>query len=310
MQGGESPLSRFLASLIVFIGAAGYGVLATFVKTGYAMGFTVGEITGSQMFVGALVLWLIALFKVGRKIRLSWRPAIYLLGVGAFTGLTGVFYYTSLNVLPASIAIILLFQFTWVGVLLEWLLDGKRPTKTTLISLLLILFGTILAANLLSQPSYVFNLFGILMGLCSAFTYAAFIYCSGKVAVQISPWLRSALMISGSAFIIFILFPPKFLVSGALWDGLWQLAVVMAFFGAILPSVCFNIGVPHIGAGMATILGSVELPVAVIMAWVFLSETVNLSQWLGIILILAAILVGEWDTLKGSRPMKKRLSNI
>jgi drug/metabolite transporter (DMT)-like permease len=310
MEGGGSLLSRFVASLIVFIGAAGYGVLATCVKKGYAMGFHVGEITGSQMFTGAVILWLIALFKIRNAGPLTWRALLYLLGVGSFTGLTGVFYYSSLNVLPASVAIILLFQFTWVGVLMEWLFDGKKPTKTTLVSLLLVLTGTVLAANLFGEAVYQFSWYGLFMGLCSAFTYAAFIYCSGKVATHISPWLRSPLMITGATLSIFIIFPPTFFVSGALWDGLGELALIMAFFGAILPTVCFNIGVPYIGSGMATILGSVELPVAVLMAWAVLSEAVSPVQWLGIILILAAIILGEWRTLKIERDTKKRLSNI
>lgn len=302
-------MSRLTASLIVFLGAAGYGVLATFTKMGYAMGFHVGEITGSQMMVGALVLWVLALIKVKKWPKLRLKEICVLLGVGSFTGLTGVFYYSSLKVLPASVAIILLFQFTWIGVLLEWLIDKKKPTKGTVLSLVLVIIGTVLAADLLDGSLSEINGFGVLMGLCSAFTYATFIWASGKVHTQISPWLRSPLMITGSALAIFILFPPTFLVSGAFGDGLWWLAPVMAFFGAILPTVCFNTGVPQIGSGMATILGSAELPVAVLMAWGVLKESVTFLQWFGVALILMAIVVGEWDTVK-QEIRKKSLSNV
>lgn len=307
--GEADDVSRFSASLIVFIGAAGYGVLATFTKIGYALGFHVGEITGSQMLIGALVLWLLAFLKKENWSQLGLKEIISLLGVGSFTGLTGVFYYSSLKVLPASISIILLFQFTWIGVLLEWLIDKKRPTKTTLISLAMVMIGTVLAANLVKGSLSDLNLFGVIMGLCSALTYAFFILASGKVHTQVSPWLRSPLMITGSCLTIFILFPPTFFVSGSIGEGLWWLAPVMAFFGAILPTVCFNTGVPHIGSGMATILGSVELPVAVLMAWGILKESVTLLQWLGVLLILLAIVAGERETLRRELS-KKSLSNV
>ncbi|MDQ0340334.1 drug/metabolite transporter (DMT)-like permease [Caldalkalibacillus uzonensis] len=303
-------MSRLTASLIVFIGAAGYGVLATFVKIGYEKGFHVGEITGSQMFAGAVILWIIALFKVRSWRGLSWKNMMLLMGVGTFTGLTGVFYYTSMQTLPASIAIILLFQFTWIGVLYEWLFDRRKPTKETYYSLVLVLLGTMLAANVISGDLSVFTWFGLSMGLCSAFTYAAFIYVSGKVATNISPWLRSPLMITGSSLAIFLIFPPTFFTSGVLWEGLWYIALIMAFFGAILPTICFTIGVPYIGSGLAAIIGSVELPVAVFMAWIVLSEAVSPVQWVGVVMILAAIVLGELKNLQAIQRKKKRLSSI
>ncbi|GGK35623.1 multidrug transporter [Caldalkalibacillus thermarum] len=303
-------MSRLTAGLIVFVGAAGYGVLATCVKIGYDKGFHVGEITGSQMFLGAVILWILALFKVRPWPKLAWKNTLLLMGVGTFTGLTGVFYYTSLASLPASIAIILLFQFTWIGVLYEWLFDRKKPTKETYFSLGLVLMGTILAANVIEGDFSAFNWFGLLMGLCSAFTYAGFIYASGKISTNISPWLRSPLMITGSALAIFLIFPPTFFTSGVLGEGLWYLALIMAFFGAVLPTVCFTVGVPYIGSGLATIISSVELPVAVLMAWIVLSESVSPLQWAGVVMILAAIALGELKNLRMNQKKKKSLSSV
>lgn len=58
-------------------------------------------------------------------------------------------------------------------------------------------------------------------------------------------------------------------------------------------------GAPQIGGGLATILSSVELPTAVLMSWVILSETVLLLQWIGIFIILLGIFVARI-------PMRKR----
>lgn len=294
-------MTRLQAVILVLIGAASYGVLATFVKIGYGLGFNVGEITGSQMFLGALMLWGIALFKYK-----EWKPftlttMIKIMVAGTFTGLTGVFYYTSLQTVPASIAIILLFQFTWIGVLYEWVFERKKPTKETYLSLVLVFAGTLLAANVIEGQFQALSLFGILMGLCAAFTFAAFIYVSGRVSTEVTPWLRSPLMITGSFLIIFIIFPPEFLISGVMFEGLWKVALPLAFFGAVLPTVCFTKGVPSIGSGLATILSSLELPVAVFMAWIVFSEAVSVLQWLGVLLILAAIVIGEIKQLSKNK---------
>jgi drug/metabolite transporter (DMT)-like permease len=280
---------NWVAAIIVLVGAASYGVLATFVKIGYSMGFSVAEVTGSQMFFGALILWVVGLTQFKKWTKPSPKAVLFLLGAGTLSGLTGVFYYTSLQHLPASIAIILLFQFTWIGVLYEWIIDRQQPTKQTYIVVSLIMIGTLLSANVMDASFRDLSVFGLLMGFFSAFTFAGYIYVSGKVSTEISPWLRSPLMVTGAFIIIFIIFPPTFLTSGVLFEGLTGIAVSIAIFGAVLPTICFTFGVPKTGIGMATVLSSIELPVAILMAWAFLSEDVILIQWVGVSLILFAI---------------------
>jgi hypothetical protein len=41
---------RIKGGLLVFIGAASFGLLSTIVKLAYAEGYTLGEITGTQSF--------------------------------------------------------------------------------------------------------------------------------------------------------------------------------------------------------------------------------------------------------------------
>jgi drug/metabolite transporter (DMT)-like permease len=286
-------MTRWQAILLVLAGAASYGALATFVKIGYAHGFSVGEITGSQMLIGALSLWGVAFYRRSNFRSLSFSTIIKLLLSGALTGLTGVFYYASMQTIPASIAIILLFQFVWIGVVYEWMFERKKPTIRTYLSLILTIIGVILAADVLGGKLNSLSPMGLFLGLCSAFTYAGFIYASGRVSVEISPWLRSPLMITGAAVIIFIIFPPGYLVSISTLGSLSVLAVILALLGAIIPTLCFTFGAPKISSGLATILGSIELPVAVLLAWLVFSEDVSVLQWAGVYLILCAISVDE-----------------
>lgn len=282
-------MKKWTAAIIVLVGAASYGVLGIFVKIGYAKGFSVGEITGSQMFFGAIILWLIGLTQFKKWTKPSLKTITFILAAGTLSGLTGVFYYTSLQHLPASIAIILLFQFTWIGVLYEWIIDRHIPVKQTYIAVALIMIGTLLSANIFDASLTDLSLFGILIGFCSAFTFAGYIYVSGKVSTEVTPWLRSPLMVTGGFILIIIIFPPTFFVSGALLEGLAGIAIAIAIFGAVLPTICFTFGIPKTGIGMGTILSSVELPVAVLMAWIFLGEDVFPIQWVGVGLIIVAI---------------------
>ena len=67
--------------------------------------------------------------------------------------------------------------------------------------------------------------------------------------------------------------------------------IVIAVFGTIIPPLLMNAGFPHTGLGLGSIISSVELPVSVMMAFFILGETVIFSQWVGIVLILIAIVI-------------------
>ncbi len=285
-------MDRWKSALLVLAGACSYGILSTIVKLAYADGFDPGGVTGSQGLFGALLLLVLTL-ACKQWGPVSPRQWLALLGVGAFVGLTGVFYYSSLTYIPASLGIVLLFQFTWIGVLAESLLEKKRPSTAKLVSLVLLLAGTILSANLFADEAMRVSWMGILLGLLSAVTYAAFIMASGRLALSVNPWMRSLALSLGSFLMVCMVFPPVFLVDGSLGAGLWKWGLLLAVFGIVFPNLSFTYGVPRIGSGLATILGSAELPTATLLSYVILQEHVTPVQWAGVALILAGIVVAE-----------------
>ena len=71
----------------------------------------------------------------------------------------------------------------------------------------------------------------------------------------------------------------------------WTYGFVLALFGTIIPPILFNVGFPNAGLGLGSIVSSLELPVSVTMAFVLLGEKVLFIQWVGIVLILFAIVL-------------------
>ncbi|MGN7381404.1 EamA family transporter [Paenibacillus sp. SAFN-117] len=296
--------------ILVFLGACSFGVLSTFVKLAYQSGFTVNQVVGSQTLLGMLTLWIIFIVvkirkKGGAVSPASFKEILMLMAVGTTTGLTGVFYYAALQYVPASLAIILLFQFSWMGLLIESLLNRRWPGKEKLVALLILLAGTVLASGILEQGLGSFTLAGVALGLVAALMYTLFILFSGRTAPHIHPAKRSAIMLTGSFILISIIFPPSFLVDGSLWNGLIKFAVVLALLGAVIPPFLFALGVPHIGGSLATILSAAELPTAVLASSLVLREEVSVTKWIGVLIILAGIALPEWiASLRRKRQLK------
>ncbi len=274
---------------IVFVGACSYGVLSTIVKFAYRAGFTVDEVTGFQLLLATILSWILVLIFGGKQAgKKDWLP---LLATGLCTGLTGIFYYASLQYMAASLAIIMLFQFTWIGMLLESLRSKRLPERSKLVSLVLLLTGTALASGVMETEQQ-FTLMGVALGLMAAISYSLFILLSGRAALHVSSWSRNAVTMTGGLIMTFIVYPPRFLVNGAIGEGLWMYGAGLAFF-VLVSILFFTFGVPRIGATMAIILGSAELPTAVISSRFLLQEQVSLVQWIGVAVILLGIALPE-----------------
>ncbi|MDQ0057926.1 EamA family transporter [Paenibacillus harenae] len=305
--------------LSVFLGAASYGILSTIVVFAYGQGYKLGEVVGSQLLMGFILAWALALFTKWRERRLSkrdeldsqstttvsgiankppgsrltWKQRLLLMAAGAPTAITGLLYYQSLKHIPASLAIILLFQFTWISIVVQAVRQRRRPSGPMMLGLAVLLVGTLLAAGILEQGTSQFNMTGVILGLLSAVSYTLFIWFSGKAVPGAHPAYRSAWMLAGALALVFILFTPAFLFDGTLWGGLFLIGLMLGFFGAFIPPVLFAVGVPRIGEGMAGILGASELPVAVMMSAFVLNEYVSALQWAGVAAVLIGIALPE-----------------
>ncbi|MFD0958998.1 EamA family transporter [Paenibacillus chungangensis] len=301
----------------VFIGAASYGVLSTFVVLAYDRGYSLGEVVGSQQMVGflltAMFAWYIrrresaGAWRRNENIRsdergltsLTWTQRLVLMAAGMPTAITGLFYYQSLRYIPASLAILLLFQFTWIGVVVQAVRQRKRPSLPVLISLLILFTGTLLAAGLLEKGAGSFNMLGIALGFMAAVSYTLFLLLSGKAVPKAHPAYRGMWMMLGAMLLVFALFPPRFLFDGGLWSDLTLFALLLGVFGALLPPVLFAYGVPHIGEGMAAILGAAELPMAVLLSSLILREDVTPLQWGGVVIIVFGVAYPELMRRRG-----------
>lgn len=289
---GGLYVKQWIYALLAFLGGVSFGIPSTFVKIAYENGFTTAEVVGIQYFIGALLLW-IAMFW-GKKEKVTFPTIIKLLLSGAPMALTGVFYYQSLIYLDASIAIIILFQFTWMGVIAEWIIDKKQPTKEKLLSVSLLFIGSLLAVNVTGASLTALPIQGILWGLLGAMSFTAFIFVSGKVGVHIHPVRKSMLMSTGALMIIIVIYPPTFLWNGSIGEGLWIWGLILGIFAVVLPPFLFSISMPKIGSGLGTILSASELPTAICMSMIVLQEKVVFMQWIGVLLVLLGIV---WPVL-------------
>ena len=275
---------------LVGLGASSYGMLATFVKLAYQENYTTAEVTTAQFVYGIIGLLLINLFqkvKNNNTIKATKKQRFQLMFAGTSLGLTSVFYYLAVKYIPVSIAIVLLMQTVWMGVILEMFLEKKLPSKQKTIAVFIVLIGTLLATNILKSNLNI-DWRGIIWGMLAAASFTTTMFTANKIAIGISSAQRSLYMLFGGAIIVFCfaIFTQN---TPFQFEIFMKWGIVLALFGTIIPPILMNAGFPKTGLGIGSIVSTLELPVSVLMAYIILNESVVATQWVGILLIIFAI---------------------
>ncbi|MCW2121092.1 EamA family transporter [Flavobacterium sp. 7A] len=278
---------------LVGLGSISYGVLATFVKMAYQEGYSTAEVTTSQFILGMIGLLIINGFqKIKNKnkgLKASRKDISQLMLAGTSMGFTTIFYYLSVKYVPVSIGIVLLMQTVWMSVILEAILTKKIPSSKKIISVLIVLFGTLLATNLLTTTLNI-NWIGVGFGLLAAASFTTTMFTANSIATSISSAQRSLYMLAGGAIIVFS-FATFTQTTSFHFDVFVKWGLILSLFGTIIPPILMNAGFPITGIGLGSIISAIELPTSVMMAYFLLNEQINWTQWLGITLILFAIVI-------------------
>ena len=304
--------------LFVGLGASFYGMLATFVKLAYDEGYSTAEVTASQFILGILMLLVIngTMYLKGKNnIPFQGNDRIKLMVAGSSLGLTSLFYYIAVQYINVSIAIVLLMQTVWISILVEAISTRTFPSLKKLVAMVIVLIGTAMATNLIGQKVDL-DWRGVFWGFLAACSFTTTMFTANGIANYLPPYKKTLFMVLGGSVLVSVFcfftqlgpyyFPELLDYQGLLGDDfivnksfdssiLLKWGIALSLFGTVLPPILLNLGFPHTGLGLGSIVSSMELPVSVMMAFVLLSEQVLFIQWTGIVIILFAIVFMNYE---------------
>ena len=278
-------------SLYVLGGAISYGILATIVKYANHLGIHTSVLTFMQFSVG--VLFLLIFNQIKNKQLTSTPPPVQrksilkLLAFGSSLGLTSSLYYLSIQYIPVSLGIILLMQSIWMSMILEALVNKQRITAIKVIATLTVIFGTLLATNILFEHAAI-NWLGIFIGLGAGLSYTISMYASSTIENQLPSYTRSKYLVMGGLIAI-ILFWNVDIIQNFNTVTILYWGTMLAVFGTIVPPLLFTKGIPLIGIGYGAIIAAIEIPVSILSAHLILKEQIGLMQGFGVLIIIGAV---------------------
>lgn len=299
---------QVIASLQVFLGGASYGVMATTYKLAYAAGFTSNQVVAGQAWLALALFVLLVLANRARGERLAKlgaKTVLKLMGLGMLTCTTSILYCYAMSVLPAPVALTLLFQFTWVGLVIQAIATRRAPHACHIIAAGVIMAGTIFASGLYGTDLGSLDPVGIVCALGASVSCALFVTLSGKVPADCPPAQRGTIVVAGSA-LLSLAACPSFLPSGVLFQGFAPYAAIAALFALVFPVILFGLGAPHLPSGLCTILSAAELPMGLLVSMNVLGTPMGALEWAGVATVLAGVVIAQLPSFASRGAQRSR----
>jgi drug/metabolite transporter (DMT)-like permease len=213
--------------------------------------------------------------------------------------------FWALTMIDASIERVLIFSYPAMVVLFTSVRDRAPPSRRVLFATALSYLGIFFTMGGFDLVELRANLFGAMLVLGSALSYAIYFIVSEKYTREIGSAPFTVLAMTAAAACLV----PHFWLTrdacaelAAITPAAWMLLLVIGVVCMFIPASLQAEGVRRIGAQRGAVLSTVGPPTTVVLAWALLGERLNAWQWLGIALIVAGILVLDLARASARRP--------
>jgi drug/metabolite transporter (DMT)-like permease len=301
MEDRRSPLA---GSAIVLIGACLFATLGVLSRTTYELGLTPYAFVTWRSGVAAIAMAALVVLTLRRGARLvGWRSLAprdrVALGVAALAGASlDVTMFLAFDRVPVAIVLLCFYLFPAIVAVGSAILGWERVDRTRGLALVVSLGGMVAVVIGGEGTGALAGLdpIGVLLALGSAVSQAVFVLVARRGYRAVPTEQAMTVVLATSAVVATLL-----ALGGGALSTVWlplaspTLLVVMLFtgiFAAGIPSFLFLAGIRWIGGVRAGTLMLAQAPVGVLLAAVFLAESIGPVQIAGglAILVGAAII--------------------
>jgi drug/metabolite transporter (DMT)-like permease len=221
------------------------------------------------------------------------RHLVYFVLMGILgVGLHQLLWVTSVSLNGAGVATVLVYVQPTIVALISIRFLGEKLDRNKAIALILTLLGIILVSQAYNVNDLDVNGLGILVGVGTGFTWAAYALFGRYTSLRYPAWTS---LLYAFFFGTLFLLPLQLLVRdplslGTNWGG-WA----VLFFLSLGPTLggfgLYTVGLSQVPASIVTLLGTLEPVFTIVIAYFLFGEQLDPAQMLGAALILFSVIL-------------------
>ncbi|MFD2680291.1 DMT family transporter [Bacillus seohaeanensis] len=293
-----------LALLFIGAGASLWGIIGIFVTYLYEIGFTPTQVVAVRALSATIFLVIYVLFKNRQLLKINVSDSKYFVGTGIFSiVLFNWCLFSAIEETSISIASILLYTAPAFVTIFSRLLFKEALTTRKVLALFITFIGCSFVIGILPNMDEPVSLYGVILGLGSGLFYSLY-SIFGKFALKKYDSLTVTVYTFLFATIAVIPFSSLWSVLPLFLDiKVWMYIIGLGFLSTMLPFIFYTKGLNTIESSRASIIATIEPVVASLMGFLIFHEKLNLCQYLGIIMVIAAVVIVQEST---KRQVQKR----
>lgn len=303
------PRSEQLRSLaLVFATPALLGLAPIFGKLAISAGASSFSVAALRTLVAVVLLWAVYLSFFRKYIYIYPAGLLGCIVIGSINGIGSLFYYGGLASLNASLVQLINGSYLAFAVLLS-ALNGQRPNQRTLLRVLLATAAIVLITGFSATQ---LDWTGVGFMLANALMFAGTVTLSQYVLYEMpAPTATLYILTTMGVVVVMAWLAVSPELNFAFLEAAGGWIVALGITTALSRLVMFA-GVKLLGGMQTAIVAITEIGVSLLLALLFLGDSLTLAQWGGVVLLFASILLVRQSDLmpRGVNPNALIVANM
>jgi drug/metabolite transporter (DMT)-like permease len=285
--------------IAIALAAALWAVAAAVARALFDDGVDPLELVQARAILSAIGLGLIP---AAWKTRAPRNQMGWAIALGLCIALVNAAYYIAIQRLAVAVAIVLQYVAPALVVLWTALTMRRRPPTLILLSVSVAFVGVTLVSELFGGDVGRLDAPGLLAGLAAAVLFAAYTILSERAgnAYGVVGALFRGFVAASIGWIVFQsfrgwpaqLFTPEHL----------PLVLFVGLGGTLVPFLLYLWGVQRVRAERASIAATLEPVLVALLAWIWLGQSLSITQMVGGAMIIGAVVALQVDRHKAPIP--------
>lgn len=291
-----------LGLLMVTLAATGYAFLPVIARSIYAVSsFEPTDIALWRFFFAVPIIWVIISLRDKNAEKRPYLPARWrLFALGLLYAGAALSAFFGLERVPASVYVVLFYTYPMMTAILAVVM-GERLNRRAWFALILTLIGIILTVPDITDVQSI-DWVGIGLALLNALLVAVYFIISSRVLRGVQAIARSSAWVMLGTLLCLCLMLPLVGLQIPQNSATWLNIIGLATVATAMPIFFINTGIQLIGASQAAIISTTEPVITMILSIFLLGEVVLSVQWVGALLIIAAVILLQLKPKQKSLP--------
>lgn len=282
-------MKNYKGILYSILASVAFGVMPIFAKIAYINGSNSNTVLFFRFSIAALILFVyLNIKKVPMKVSTKQFVLLFITGFVGYT-MTTQTLFSSYNYLGVGMATTLHFIYPAFVCILEYLFLKKKMSKNKLFSLI---FAGLGVYALIAFENNVLSTLGVCLAVFSGLSYAVnLLMMSMKEVENVDNRVVTMYVTFGAAFGMLVYGLVKGSLVTKITLNLTISYICIAVISTILSMVLLLKGIALIGASSASILGTFEPIVSIVMGVIIFKEELTYALIIGTIFILISTII-------------------